>query len=533
MIARSPLPVSPGPLPEDTVEVSLGVLARGTAVNLFGSGYNLVSRLVLSLVVARLLDPAALGLYFLALTVASLLTVMALGGFGQMLLCYLARHLADRDGAALRGTLRFGLRAVAAASLLGGAALALVAPWVAEALLHNPQVAMPLKIVALSVPFAALELAALNATQAFKEMKYRMWVEAVLNPTLKIVLTLAFVRWGWGLNGALWAHVASLGVCLLAAFWSLRRCLPPDREVPPPQCQPRKLFAYAAPLWGVNVLAMLIPQADLFVLAYFRPLEEVGLYSLCTRLVGVVVGVGSLAAVGQVFAPFASELHHLGQRERLGLFSKVATLWALQLFLPIFLVGTVGAGAILGIFGDAYRPAAPALVLLLVGQLLFVLGGPAGELLSMGGKTRLLLLDSCGVLVAQVVLGVLIIPRWGLMGAAFANGAALAGVKLVQALQAYHHQGIHPLSRWMLKPLGAGLAALLAALWLFRLPAVSGYLQFGLLSAAVVVAYAGLLAGLGLDEPNRLAWQQLRASWRGRRPERSMIPEATELPWGD
>lgn len=525
MAARPQTILGAPELPQDPFNVSLGVLARGTAVNLFGSAYNLTSRFALNLVVARLLDPAALGLYFVALTTANLLAVMALGGFGQMLLCYLARHVAVQDVSALRGTLQFGLRAVGLLGVLGGLALGIAAPWVAGGLLGKPELAVPLQVVALAVPFTALELAALNATLAFKEMKYRMWVESVLNPSLKIVLTAVLVGLGWGLRGALWAHVVSLGVCLVCALLALRHCLPWKHKAPPPHYQPQELLAYATPLWGVNVLALLIPQADLFLVAYFRPLEELGLYSLCTRLIGVVVGVGSLAAVGQIFAPFASELHYRGEYDRLGLFSKVATLWALHLFLPLLLVGTLAASAILGIFGDAYRPGASLLILLLLGQLLFVLGGPAGELLSMGGWTRLLLLDSCAVLAGQVLLGILLIPRWGLAGAALTNGAALAGVKLLQAFQVYRRQGIHPWSVWMLKPLGAGLATLVAALALFWLAGAPSDLTVGLLAGGAVLAYVGLLLSLGLDEPSRRACLHLWASWgRGQRLTRPGPP---------
>src|SRR5262249_38696421 len=104
----------------DRASESMGTLDGGSAINLGGSVFKFLSRLVFNLLVARLLGPRLLGTYFIALTLASGLGVVAVDGFDTKLIRYLALYRSDQDWGALRGTVRFAVRMVAAMGMLGG-----------------------------------------------------------------------------------------------------------------------------------------------------------------------------------------------------------------------------------------------------------------------------------------------------------------------------------------------------------------------------------------------------------------------------
>ena len=65
----------------DSLPHTVGILATGTLLNFLGSVYSLGGRLVFSLILARLLDPGSLGIYFLSLTVANIFAIISVGGF--------------------------------------------------------------------------------------------------------------------------------------------------------------------------------------------------------------------------------------------------------------------------------------------------------------------------------------------------------------------------------------------------------------------------------------------------------------------
>lgn len=487
----------------------MGTLAWGTGLNLFGSLYSTAGRLGFSLIVAWLLDPGSLGTYFLALTVANILGLISVAGFDQALLRFLALHRADNNWAAMRGIVQFSLRAVGATGLIAGIVLLAGAPWIAATGFGKPELTKALQIVAVSIPLFALEMAVLSATQAFKEMKYKVWIDSVLNPTLKVGLTILFIALGWGIFGALLAHLITVAICLgfsLRALRSLLRTGPSHTEG---VYNRSELLVFVTPLLGVTLVTVLLAEVDMLILGRLAPVEDVGIYSICVRIV-LVLGF-ALPVVSQIFAPFISELYHKGEIEKLkGLFQLV-TLWAFELFLPIALILMVGAPTLLSLFGDRFSTASTVLLVLVVGQLFNVITGPVGYVLTMTGRTRLQLWNSLLALAVQGGAAVILIPSWGLLGAAAANAGGMVCVNLARLVEAYWLLRIHPFSLSLAKPLCAAVLALSATLPLWGPGNMLSFGQAGILFVAILSVYVGTLALLGLDPASQLAWAQWRA----------------------
>jgi O-antigen/teichoic acid export membrane protein len=511
----------------DRVSESMGTLARGAAINMVGTGSNIISRLIFNLLVARLLGASQLGVYFLALTVANVVGVCAIGGFDIALVRNLARHRTEGNWGLFRGTLRFAVRAVLALETFGTVILLVGAPWLSRVLFHKPEVAAPLRIVALYLPFFGIEMLLLAATQSFKEMKYKAYIESMLNPALRIVLVVLIWAMGGGLKAILISYDGVVALCSVLAYISLRQCLTVDLKAYSPTLDRRGLIEYSFPLFGVTILNFLIFYVDTLLLAHFRPSAEVGLYLVCIRLV-LITGF-ALPVVSQIFAPMISELHHRGEIAEMGAYFKVVTAWAVQFIIPLMLLYVVAPGPVLGTFGKEFRTAVACLLILCVGQLVNILTGPVGLILNMGGWTRLQFWNSASVLVLQVTLAILIVPRYGYIGAAIANTSTVVVVNMARLIQLYSRLHIHPFS-WLLgKPLAATAAALVLAIPTWVHHALISPVRLVLLWVGMVIAYIGTLYAFGLDSHSRLAWDHLRESLSQRfRPELFSIPDGKE-----
>src|SRR5262249_14266052 len=143
-----------------------------------------------------LLGPHQVGVYYLALTVAYLTGVISLGGMDTTVIRYLARFRVEKDWPAFRGTLHFAFRIVGGLSVLGSLIVLAAAPWISTYVFHKPEVTAPMRIVALYVPLYALEMLLLAATQSFKRMQYKVYIESMLNPTLRIILAVSVYMLG-------------------------------------------------------------------------------------------------------------------------------------------------------------------------------------------------------------------------------------------------------------------------------------------------------------------------------------------------
>jgi O-antigen/teichoic acid export membrane protein len=509
----------------DRVSESMGVLARGAAVNLFGSGSNIVGRLIFNLLVARLLGANQLGIYFLALTVANIVAVISVGGFDLTLVRSLAQQRTEENWGLFRGTLRFAARAVTVLGITGTTILLIGAPWLSRVLFHKPELATPLRIVALYIPFYALEMILLAATQSFKQMKYKAYIESMLNPALRIVMVLLIGVLGGGLKSVLVTYVGTVALCAVLAYFALRRCITVNLSAYDAVTDSRGLLAYSSPLFGVTIVTFLIFYMDTLVLAHFRSSAEVGLYSVCIRLI-VITGFG-LPVVSQIFAPMISELHKKGEIAEMGAYFKTVTVWAVEFFVPLMLLFVVAPGPILGLFGREFRVAASCLLILGVGQLVNILTGPVGLILNMSGWTRLQFWNSTSVLILQIVVAFLLVPRYGYMGAAIANTSAVVVVNAARVVQLQRRLHIHPFSWSLAKPAAAAAVAFLVGIPISAHMTAMSSVRILLLWVIMLCAYAATLYALGLDHRSRLAWDDLRETLT-----RRFRPRAFPLPVG-
>ena len=505
---------------------SMGTLARGAAVNMVGSGSNIVGRLIFNLLVARLLGASQLGVYFLALTVANVVAVVAVGGMDLTLVRSLARYRQEENWGLFRGTLSFAMKMVTVMGIAGTAILLVAAPWICNTLFHKPEVATPLRIVSLYIPFYALEMVLLATTQSFKQMKYKAYIESMLNPAMRIVLIVGIMLLGGGIKALLITYVGTVAICAILAYFAVRQCLRVDLSKYKPEADRKGLLAFSSPLFGVTIVTFLIYYADTLVLAHYRSTADVGLYAVCLRLI-IITGF-ALPVVSQIFAPMISELHHKGEIAEMGAYFKVVTVWAVEFFVPLMLLFLAAPAQILGTFGREFRVAVPCLLLLGIGQAVNVLTGPVGLILNMSGWTRLQFWNSTSVLILQVGMAFLLVPRYGYMGAAIANTTAVVVVNAARVFQLQHRLHIHPFS-WSLGKPAVASAMALAVGYVLRNAAGSSVPRLGLLWIAMMVVYAAALYGFGLDRHSRLAWNNLRETLGRRfRPRPLAVPVRKE-----
>ena len=159
------------------------------------------------------------------------------------------------------------------------------------------------------------------------------------------------------------------------------------------------------------------------------------------------------------------------------------------------------SGPIVGFFGSDFSDAVPALVILAIAQLINTAFGPVETVITMSGRPALNLLNSILSVGLSLLLGLILIPRFGIVGAALSGGIALTSVNLLRAIQVFLVLRISCYSRKLLKPVfGVGIATVTTAvvLWLGHpLPDLSA-LGVGL--PLFFLTYGGSLYFLGLEE---------------------------------
>jgi O-antigen/teichoic acid export membrane protein len=413
------------------------------------------------------------------------------------------------------------------AAAVGGAlglGLYLLSSPVALAVFHKPELRPVLAFAAVAIPLRVLLAVAAASTRASQRMAHAVLTEDAGQPAANLLLLAAFA-WllGLGLGEALWAMVVSLALAALAALLLVRRLLP--RPASPTQALSARagsLLRFSLPASAAATCAIVLIWTDRLMVGAFRPAAELGLYQAAsqTSLLFAII----LSGFGAIFPPMMAALHRDGGIDRIAALYRASTKWGLYLCLAPAVVLLLAPREVLTVmFGSSYTPAWMALVILTLGQLGNAATGQVGQLLVMTGHPGAWFAVSASALTANVVMNLLLVPRWGMLGAAVATAVCLAGMFVAGVWRVHRLLGLWPYHVRYLKGLAAALAAGGAVWSLGRLELSLVTVKLALLAIAAAVCFLVSLWLLGADREDSLAWAALRerlsmAGPRSRRP---------------
>lgn len=462
------------------------LVLAGTVV---GSSATLVERVV----IGRALSLDAYGRVSVGLALLTLGTTVSMFGLAQGVPRYMSRH---DDDAWVRGTWLTGFVAALALGSLIAAALFVAADPLADRFLGGEDAGL-LRAFALAIPAVATLQAGVAGIRGLENTRYRTLSRDLLYPFVRIAVLVALLSAGVGVLAAGYAYLVAAVAAAVLAHLLLGRLLP---LVGPVETDTPELLRFSAPLVVSSILSMLLIQTDTLVLGYFTPSSEVALYGAAYPLAWGLHLV--LSAFGFVYLPMASRLDAAGDHGELNAVYAVVAKWVFVLTFPGFLVFAAFPGDVLTVFfGARYVGGAPALVLLSTGFLVNAAAGRNRQTLSALGHTTPLMLMTGGTFFVNLVANLLLVPRYGLAGAAVASAASYATLNVVVCAYLSRKFSIGPLSRANVRTfLGLPLVLLPAAVALSRATTLDALslpvflVGAGLASLAVVVAVGGLQA---------------------------------------
>ncbi|MDP7638910.1 MAG: flippase, partial [Candidatus Hydrogenedentes bacterium] len=396
------------------------VLARGAAgsfaLNISWAGLGFASQVLL----ARMMGTSDYGCYAYAFSWLMVLSFAGTLGFDKSLLRFLSIYSAEEQWGRYRGLLRYSHAMVLATSLIVGIGIAATA-WIlrgviAQELLHT------LWITSTIVPILAFAMLRQGAVQALKHPVQAQFGLMLARPLL--VIALATGLWRFQDRSLNAPQGMAIYLCAVAAVLTLnsfvyRRRMPAAAAAAIPAYRRREWLSMAAAMALMAGVAMFMRQVSILMIGALESPAEAGLYSAATRLVDLVIF--GLIAVNMIGAPIFAQLHAQGKRDELQRVLTLASWGIFALCVPVSLFLIVFGRFLLGLFGEDFTAAYPALLILVCGQLFKALAGSVGYLLTMTGHQKQAAIVICAVAILSVALNWLLIPRYGLSGAAIAT----------------------------------------------------------------------------------------------------------------
>jgi O-antigen/teichoic acid export membrane protein len=379
-------------------------------------GLGPLGAFLLTLLLARSLGAAATGAFYLATTLMTFCAIVAKLGFDTALQRFAGGAAGRDDWGTTLGVYRQASRMTALLCLLAAGLLLVISAPLAEVLLEPGQRSLMIIVSLAVVPFTWLGIQA-AMLKAIGQPAWGGFIEVAVLPLMTLLLVV--------LNSMLMPlSPVSVAACYLTAAalsallgtWLLQRRLP--RHVHPEPLPRQRLLSSCLPLTLVELLNYAMVWSPMLALGLLASTNEAGLYNIAHRL------VLQLALVPMVFAsitaPRFAALYQ--QRDLSGLqeLARRSTRLMTLFCLPLIVLLIVAGEPVLTLFGDEFATAYPLLIVLLFGQLINIVTGPVGYLLSMTGHEQALRNLLFMMLPLTLILCLLLIPTYGALGAAWA-----------------------------------------------------------------------------------------------------------------
>jgi O-antigen/teichoic acid export membrane protein len=509
-----------GRVARDAAAPTLVAAARNGFIGLAGSAIAALAGLALNVVVGRSLGVAAAGAFYVVVAVVTVAGTAARLGADTGLVWALPRRLSLGRPQDCRRVVDVAMWPVVAVSVIlalvlfvlaDPVAARLVGPGSADELSHLLRVSAP--FLALTGPSAVMiaGLRGLGSVAAYS------LVQNVVIAASRPLVVLAAVLGGLGLAGAVWAWCLPLPAAVVVAVVLLHRMLTrlsPDRRGPLPSSRRRlapEFWRFSAARSVTAVVEIGIVWADVLIVSALTGSRQAGIYAAASRF--VTTGTLVEASLRLALAPLLSSRLALGDRRGAERLYQSATQWIILLSWPLYVAVATYADVLLRVFGHGFAAGAPALRLLALAMLVSTATGNSQTMLLMSGRSAWQLANKSALLAVNVVLNVLLVPRWGIDGAAAAWSITIVLDSAVVLLQVRYLVGVSLSTPGVLRAMVVGASSFVVVGLMVRTVLPVG------VPATVLGLCLGALAHLGvlIQQRRHFDVDVLRAAGR-RRP---------------
>ena len=390
-----------------------------------------------SIILARLLGVNGLGAYAFAFALIQLLTIVSSLGTPQFIVRELSNFQAQSDWGKIRGLLGFSNKATIITSICFSYIIFFKTWMLAEKIDTTTLYTIWLALILL--PLRVMTTIRTAMLSGFRHVILAQLPGMAVRPFVFLAfLFLAYLLVNTPLTPpiAMSLQVVATGVGFVLIFiFSI--CNRPKEVIYSQPIYHIKVWLKSTfPLLFVGGIQIINNQTDILMLGFFKASEDVGLYRVAQR--GAEIITFSLSAVNLAIAPTIAQLYAKGEIERLQKIISKSMMVITIYSLPVGLILILGGKFILSfVFGDEFSDARYALAILSVSQIVNACVGPVILILNMTGHEKITLKGVAYTYILNILLNFLLIPLYGIVGAAIATGSCLAVLNIFFAIKVY------------------------------------------------------------------------------------------------
>lgn len=413
-------------------ETAGAVVARGSIISISIKILGAGTAFALQVLLARALGVTQFGIYIYVLTWINILVLLSTLGFENTLVRFIAVYKSKHLWSLMRGLLRTAISSGLFSAIILACILALI-NW---RLIDNPDYVNSSTFVVAAILIPALFLTTIGqaALRGLKDIVRSQLPSQVVYPAIMIAAVYLWLAYDKGISApfAMGINVIAAFLTTVLVFWWLRKKLPEEIHNISSATSHSEWFHMALPMLILSGMHVVLNQTDIIMLGIMTGPDPAGIYGAVSRISSLVAF--GLTAVTAILAPVIAELYSSGKKEIL---QKVLT----QSARGIFVFTTVMAGIlilfgpwVLSLFGSEFSKGYTPLGILLVGQTINAMAGPVGFVMTMTGHHKQAAWIIGFSSASNIFLNIILIPLYGMIGAAIATAVTMAAWNIVMFL---------------------------------------------------------------------------------------------------
>lgn len=405
-----------------------------------------LSALACTLLLGHTLGKAGSGLFFLALAIVTLVSAVSRLGMDQAITRFVSEAKVGQDWARISALYSYSMQRVALVSVFLTAVVFVSSPFLSEHVFNNPRLEAPIRWMSFSIVGFSVSWLHSHFFQGMGEVKTFQFFQN-FGQTLVFVMFFATVI---VLSPGDYHTAEVSAICFSAAstliaiatigLWKWRHPWHTFTMTRENLIATNVLLPYFGMLL-INQLSQGLPQ---IMLGAYREESEVGIYNAAFRIAMltsiVLMGVNSV-----VFPRFAA-LYSQRKLDRLKHLAQTSTLIMTIACLPFLSVLMLMPGTILRWIGTGFEDGANTMRIIALGQLVNVVTGSVGGLLTMTGHEKAAWRAAAIGFAISMSLAFLVIPVFGAIGTAWVQAIGLSLTMILMTRACQKHLGFAPLA---------------------------------------------------------------------------------------
>tara|TARA_Y100000310_G_scaffold324997_1_gene387766 strand:+ start:4639 stop:6141 length:1503 start_codon:yes stop_codon:yes gene_type:complete len=469
---------------------SLKVITKGAFIVFIGLFFSKIFSYLFKILIART-SSTWFGLFSIALAIVNLTAISSLLGINEGVLRYISFFNGKRDLRRIKGVFLFAIKLTLPVSILSMILLFILAPKISTLIFNKPELTTIIRGLSLIIPLIVMREIFISGFKALKQIKYEIYAKNIAENASKYFISLIIIYFGFKISGLVFAYFLAILLSFSLALFYFKKVFKFLKKVKPLYTNKKILF-FSIPLIFSGFAVTLMSWTDTLILGVYASASNVGIYNATLPTAQLMYIMPH--ALMSLFLPVLAGFHAQNKLSELRRTYQVITKWVLTTNIVPFILFFIFSKEILRIiFSEEYIAGSMVLIILASGYFINYLTASSYYVLLTYNKTKITLAIATIGLISNIVLNLILIPKFGINGAAIATSISLILIGLLRYLYCYKILDLNLFTFKVGRIFFAGIISFIILYYIEGLFVTRGILTLGFLSLSLTLIFISSL----------------------------------------